>query len=174
MRARTLLSGIVVAAIGLGSIGASAQPGHSPGNGPRPGAGPGGPGHGPGGPGPGGPRPGGHRPGGPGFGPGPGHGPGPGPGPGGPGFGPGRPPPAAVYYGGPWPNIRPYYNARSDAFRRGYRLPPEFRGRQYVVDDWRIHGLPPPPRGHEWVQIGPDYVLVAIATGLIANLILNQ
>ena len=29
-------------------------------------------------------------------------------------------------------------------------------------------------RGHQWVQVGTDYVLVAIATGLIANLILNN
>ncbi|RYY65965.1 MAG: hypothetical protein EOO24_54505, partial [Comamonadaceae bacterium] len=30
------------------------------------------------------------------------------------------------------------------------------------------------PRGHQWVQVGPDYVLTAIATGVIVNMILNQ
>lgn len=69
---------------------------------------------------------------------------------------------------------RRYYNAHGPEFRRGHRLPPELRSRQYVVNDWHRHRLAPPPRGYQWVQVGPDYVLVAIATGLIANLILNQ
>jgi Ni/Co efflux regulator RcnB len=69
---------------------------------------------------------------------------------------------------------RRYYNARSAEFRRGHRLPPEFRQRQYVVSNWRGHHLSPPPRGYHWVQVGPDYVLAAIATGIIANLILNS
>ena len=58
--------------------------------------------------------------------------------------------------------------------RKGGRLPAEYRGRQYVVDDWRGHRLSAPPRGYHWVQTGGDYVLVAIATGLIANLLLNN
>ena len=59
-------------------------------------------------------------------------------------------------------------------FYRGDRLPAEYRNRQYVVDDWRGHRLSAPPRGYQWVQVGGDYVLAAIATGLIANLILNR
>ena len=31
-----------------------------------------------------------------------------------------------------------------------------------------------PPRGYHWVQNGPDYVLVAIATGIIAQILLNH
>jgi Ni/Co efflux regulator RcnB len=59
-------------------------------------------------------------------------------------------------------------------FRRGQRLPTEYRGRQYVVDDWRGHHLSAPPRGYHWVQTGGDYVLVAIATGVILQLLLNH
>lgn len=59
-------------------------------------------------------------------------------------------------------------------FRRGQRLPMEFRHRQYVVDDWRGHHLSAPPRGYHWVQTGGDYVLVAIATGVILQLLLNN
>ncbi|MGC3987642.1 MAG: RcnB family protein [Pseudorhodoferax sp.] len=59
-------------------------------------------------------------------------------------------------------------------WHRGDRLPGDFRGRQYVVDDWRGHHLSAPPRGHRWVQVGADYVLVAIATGVIAQIILAQ
>ncbi|RFP13749.1 MULTISPECIES: RcnB family protein [unclassified Duganella] len=58
--------------------------------------------------------------------------------------------------------------------RKGGRLPPEYRGRQYVVDDWRGHRLSAPPRGYHWVQTGGDYVLVAIATGVILNLLLSN
>lgn len=58
-------------------------------------------------------------------------------------------------------------------FHRGGRLPPEYRSRQYVVDDWRAHRLQQPPRGYHWVQTGGDYVLVAIATGVILQLILG-
>jgi Ni/Co efflux regulator RcnB len=59
-------------------------------------------------------------------------------------------------------------------FRRGGRLPTEYRSRQYVVEDWRSHRLSAPPRGYHWVQTGGDYVLVAIATGVILQLLLNN
>jgi len=69
---------------------------------------------------------------------------------------------------------RYYDNARGPEFRRGGHLPPELRDRHYVVSDWRRHRLTAPPRGYQWVQVGPDYVLAAIATGIIATLILNR
>lgn len=59
-------------------------------------------------------------------------------------------------------------------FYRGGRLPLQYRSRQYVVDDWRGHYLSAPPRGYHWVQTGGDYVLVAIATGIILQLLLNN
>jgi Ni/Co efflux regulator RcnB len=58
------------------------------------------------------------------------------------------------------------------SFYRGGRLPAEYRGRQYVVDDWRGHRLSAPPRGYHWVQAGGDYVLAAIATGVIASILI--
>ena len=60
------------------------------------------------------------------------------------------------------------------SFYRGGRLPNEYRSRQYVVEDWRSHRLYAPPRGYQWVQTGGDYVLVAVATGIIAAILLNQ
>ncbi|MEP7295363.1 MAG: RcnB family protein [Burkholderiales bacterium] len=59
-------------------------------------------------------------------------------------------------------------------FYRGGRLPPQYRQRMYVVDDWRGHHLNRPPAGYHWVQTGTDYVLVAIATGIIASILLNN
>lgn len=58
--------------------------------------------------------------------------------------------------------------------RRGDRVPLDYRSRQYVVDDWQGHGLRRPPRGYHWVQNGGDYLLVAITTGIILELLLNQ
>jgi Ni/Co efflux regulator RcnB len=60
------------------------------------------------------------------------------------------------------------------AYYRGDRLPMEYRHRQYVVEDWRGHNLSAPPRGYQWVQSGTDFVLVAIATGVIASLLLGR
>jgi Ni/Co efflux regulator RcnB len=59
-------------------------------------------------------------------------------------------------------------------FYRGGRLPANYRGHEYVVDDWRGHHLQQPPRGYQWVQVGGDYVMVAVATGIIASLLLNH
>jgi len=67
-----------------------------------------------------------------------------------------------------------YLDARGPEFRRGNRLPLELRAPRYVVRDWRYFHLAPPPRGYEWVQVGPDFVLVAVASGLIVDLALNH
>ncbi len=60
------------------------------------------------------------------------------------------------------------------AYYRGDRLPVEYRHRQYVVDDWRGNHLSAPPRGYHWVQSGGDFILVAIATGVILQLLLGR
>lgn len=59
-------------------------------------------------------------------------------------------------------------------FHRGERLPIEYRHHNYVVEDWRAHRLSAPPRGYHWVQVGGDYVLVAIASGIILQLMLSN
>lgn len=62
----------------------------------------------------------------------------------------------------------------NNSFHRGERLPAQYRGRQYVVDDWRGHHLSAPPRGYHWVQTGGDYLLVAVASGVILQLLLSN
>jgi len=59
-------------------------------------------------------------------------------------------------------------------FHRGERLPVQYRHWNNVVNDWRGHNLSAPPRGYHWIQTGGDYVLVAIATGIILQLLLNH
>ena len=74
---------------------------------------------------------------------------------------------------GRWNDRRPDYNARGPEFHRGGYIAREYRGRAYEVD-YREHRLNRPPVGHRWVQVGADYVLIAIATGVIASIILNN
>jgi len=74
-----------------------------------------------------------------------------------------------------WGEERRWDGAGPDhSFRRGQRLPERYRNHQYVVNNYREHHLRPPPRGYHWVQTGGDYVLAAIATGIIADLIINH
>lgn len=97
------------------------------------------------------------------------------PGPGG-GGGPGGPPQAGPQRPGFGPQAQgPGRGAGPDhRFQRGDRLPPDYRQRQNYVTDWRAHHLSAPPRGHQWVQVGADYALIAIATGVITSLVLSQ
>lgn len=78
----------------------------------------------------------------------------------------------------PMPNRQAQHDERGagpdHSFHRGGRLPAEYRTRQYVVNDWRGHHLSAPPRGYHWVQNGSDYLLVAISTGVILQILLNN
>ena len=117
-----------------------------------------------------------HRPGPPHAGPPHAHGPKPGHHPGWrpgppprphPGYSPPPPPPHGVvhHYRGAGPQHNWY---------KGSRLPPQYRAPRYVVHDWRAHRLHQPPHGYHWVRYGGDYMLVAIASGVIAQLIINS
>jgi len=56
-------------------------------------------------------------------------------------------------------------------YRKGGRVPVEYRDSRYVVTDWRVHHLRQPPRGYHWVRSdNNDYLLVAITTGVIASI----
>lgn len=79
---------------------------------------------------------------------------------------------------GRWDNRHGHREARHSRhdhriYSGGY-IPYEYRAPRYVVNDWQTRHLYAPPYGHHWVQAGNDYVLVAIATGLIASLLLSQ
>ena len=58
--------------------------------------------------------------------------------------------------------------------RRGQRLSQEYRDNRYVVNDWKARHLNAPPRGQHWVRAGNDYVLAAIATGVITQILLSN
>lgn len=50
----------------------------------------------------------------------------------------------------------------------GSPLPPGYQGEVYVVNDWQSRGLYAPPQGYAWRYVDGQYVLVAVATGIIA------
>lgn len=60
------------------------------------------------------------------------------------------------------------------SWHKGERVPPEYRQRQYVIDDWHAYRLSPPPRGYQWVGVGGDYFLVAIPTGLVFQVVIGR
>ncbi|CAM2151132.1 MULTISPECIES: RcnB family protein [Paraburkholderia] len=64
------------------------------------------------------------------------------------------------YHGGPPPDRPPPDAPPPHAWRKGDRLPPEYRDRQYVIDDWQQYRLKPPPRGYHWVGVSGQYYLV--------------
>lgn len=62
--------------------------------------------------------------------------------------------------------------SRGHHWRRGQRL--AVNQRRHVVNDWSQRGLRSPPRGYRWVRENNnsgDYLLIAVATGLIASIL---
>lgn len=62
----------------------------------------------------------------------------------------------------------------SGQLKRGEQLPPRYRTHHYVVENWKAHRLTEPPPGHQWVQAGSDYALVAIATGVVTEVLVGR
>ena len=64
----------------------------------------------------------------------------------------------------------PHWVPPGHRWERGHR----YYGPTYVVRDYRTYRLRPPPRGYHWVR-GDDgqYLLVAIATGIILDIALH-
>ena len=68
---------------------------------------------------------------------------------------------------------RPAYRS-AHRFYRGAYLPYEYRQRGYYVSNWQAYpGLYAPAYGYQWVNVDGQFLLVAIASGLIANALLN-
>jgi Ni/Co efflux regulator RcnB len=65
------------------------------------------------------------------------------------------------YYGG---GYRPHHR-----WARGER----YYGPVYVVNDYRYYRLRPPPYGYHWVRDDGGYLLVAVGTGIILDMVLN-
>jgi Ni/Co efflux regulator RcnB len=59
--------------------------------------------------------------------------------------------------------------------KQEYRRGVVYVERRVYVDDYVDYRLPPPPPHHRWVR-SPDgrYVLIAVATGIIADILLHH
>lgn len=64
---------------------------------------------------------------------------------------------------------------RSDyRWSQGERLSGGYLESRYVVSDWRGSRLHPPGRGNHWVHVNDQYMLTAIASGVIAEIVTNN
>jgi Ni/Co efflux regulator RcnB len=57
---------------------------------------------------------------------------------------------------------------RHDEWKKGYHMKQEDWHRAQPVD-YRHYHLSPPPHGYEWRSVDGNYVLAAVATGVIAS-----
>lgn len=73
------------------------------------------------------------------------------------------------YWYAPGYGYRPY--ASGYVYRPGRYVPVAYRS--YYVQDPYYYGLRAPPRGHRWVYADGNFVLMALATGLIASVVAN-
>ncbi len=55
---------------------------------------------------------------------------------------------------------------------KGQRLDARYRDNRYYVSDYRRYGLRQPPRGYRWQRVDNQFLLTAVATGLIASVII--
>ena len=59
---------------------------------------------------------------------------------------------------------------RHDEWKKGYHMKPEDWHRGERVD-YRQYHLSAPPHGYEWRSVDGNYVLAAVATGVIASVV---
>jgi Ni/Co efflux regulator RcnB len=76
------------------------------------------------------------------------------------------PPPRVVYRPAP---------GRGYGWTRGHRYNEYYRGPVYVVNDYNRYSVRRPPYGHHWIRDDRgNLLLVAIATGIIADYVINS
>jgi len=84
----------------------------------------------------------------------------------------GKPSHGQMHKGGPKYDARKYDDRRHQSWRKGNRLPPNYRG--HVVNNYSRYKLRQPPRGYHWVKVNNDYLLIGIATGIISSIVAGR
>ena len=69
----------------------------------------------------------------------------------------------------PPPPPRHYHRPPPPGYAVGRRVPREYLGYNYRIDNWNYYHLPPPRRNHYWVQYGADYVMVS-PSGIVVQI----
>jgi Ni/Co efflux regulator RcnB len=85
------------------------------------------------------------------------------------GYAPGRSEWRAPAYA-PSYGYRPSYGYGARDWHRGDRFPAAY-GRPFPSSEYARYGLYAPPRGYQWVQTGDDFLLTALATGIILDVL---
>ena len=61
------------------------------------------------------------------------------------------------------------------AYRRGDRLPDRYYSKRYYVTDYKRYNVPPPRPGYRWVRDDEGrMIMIAVGTGLIADIVLGH
>ena len=67
------------------------------------------------------------------------------------------------------------HNGWHKDYRRGQRIDVVYMQPRYYIDDYPRYHLAPPPRGHRWVRMDDGrMILIAVATGIIADVLLHH
>lgn len=72
-----------------------------------------------------------------------------------------------------WRERYPHAVASRPHWSRGDRLYSSYRQPQYYVTDYRRYHLRRPPHGYRWTRVNNDFILVAISSGIIADVMMN-
>ena len=56
-------------------------------------------------------------------------------------------------------------------WRHGDYLPRAYYHSHYVVRDYHVYHLNPPPYGYHWVRVNNDVILAAVASGLVVSVV---
>lgn len=73
------------------------------------------------------------------------------------------------------PQVRNHGRWNGDDRPRDWHRGERYDGGGYYVDNWHSYnGLYAPPAGYRWINYGGTFLLTAIATGVISNIIANQ
>lgn len=75
------------------------------------------------------------------------------------------------YWYAPGYGYRPFVPAYRNNWRRGAYVPRAYRS--YYVQDPYYYGLRASPPGYRWVYADGNFVLMALASGLIADVVMN-
>lgn len=60
---------------------------------------------------------------------------------------------------------------RHSEWHKGARIAPNDWNRGDHISNWSHYHLSRPPRGYEWRRVDGNYVLAAVATGVIASVV---
>jgi len=72
--------------------------------------------------------------------------------------------------------VPPGYHVAPEGGYNGWKRGAHYAGPRSVVNqgDWGRYHLRPPPRGYEWVNSNGQFILLAVTTGVIADILLNR